>query len=276
MIFVADSQEAKLEENIESMHNLVENLNEYGYDLKELPMIVQYNKRDLEGISSIEELERILNPRKLPYFEAVAFKGIGVFDTLKSISKKVLDKARSKSEPEKKDKKELVSAVAQQHITTPAFARAEEIEIKSPQGSIPVMDNDKDVEEKVHYGSGLKDDAGKTQVSNEIREKEKEISVEPVKPKEILEKKEELGDQEKIKGQNLIRNQEEILKDMLKIKKTMDEMALNQLPVKIHREKIAFSPEEKVMVSPMLKQKKTKPVRIGFLRKWFEKITGRR
>jgi len=56
LIFVADSQAAKLEENIESMNNLIENLEEYGYVLEELPMIIQYNKRDLEEVSSLEEL----------------------------------------------------------------------------------------------------------------------------------------------------------------------------------------------------------------------------
>ena len=96
LVFVADSQRSKMDENVESYQNLVENLEEYGYELKKLPLVFQYNKRDLHDISSVDELERILNPRRLPHFEAVAARGIGVFDTLKCISKLVLDLAQGK------------------------------------------------------------------------------------------------------------------------------------------------------------------------------------
>lgn len=104
LVFVADSQRSKMDENIESLNNLIENLNEYGYVLENLPMVFQYNKRDLLEIFEIEELENVLNPRKLPYFEAVAIKGEGVFDTLKCIIKQVLDKAKGKPEIKKKEK----------------------------------------------------------------------------------------------------------------------------------------------------------------------------
>ncbi len=81
---------------MESYQNLVENLEGYGYNLEGLPLVFQYNKRDLSDISSAEELESTLNPKGLPHFEAVATKGIGVFDTLKCISKLVLDLAKGK------------------------------------------------------------------------------------------------------------------------------------------------------------------------------------
>ena len=96
LVFVADSQKSKMDENMESFQNLVENLSEYGYNLDKIPVVFQYNKRDLASISSVEELEEVLNPKGLPYFEAVASKGIGVFDTLKCISKLVLDQAKRK------------------------------------------------------------------------------------------------------------------------------------------------------------------------------------
>jgi signal recognition particle receptor subunit beta len=96
LAFVADSQRSKMEENIESYQNLVENLEGYGYDIEKLPLVLQYNKRDLSDISSVDELESILNPKGLPHFEAVATQGIGVFDTLKCISKLVLDLAKGK------------------------------------------------------------------------------------------------------------------------------------------------------------------------------------
>ena len=90
VVFVADSQVERLDANIESMHNLYENLSEYGLDLREIPFIIQYNKRDLPNISSLDELEAQLNPGKVPHFEAVSTRGIGVFDTLRAVSKQVI------------------------------------------------------------------------------------------------------------------------------------------------------------------------------------------
>ena len=90
VVFVGDSQVERLDANIESMHNLYENLGEYGLDLREIPFVIQYNKRDLPNTSSLTELEAQLNPGKVPYFEAVATRGIGVFDTLKAVSKLVI------------------------------------------------------------------------------------------------------------------------------------------------------------------------------------------
>jgi signal recognition particle receptor subunit beta len=96
LVFVADSQISKMDENIESLQNLKDNIEEYGYDINQLPMVIQYNKRDLPNIASIAELERILNPGGLPYFEASAVTGEGVFKTLKAISKMVLDQVRDR------------------------------------------------------------------------------------------------------------------------------------------------------------------------------------
>ena len=90
VVFVADSQVERLDANIESMHNLYENLGEYGLDLREIPFVIQYNKRDLPNTSSLQELEAQLNPSRIPHFEAVATRGIGVFDTLKAVSKQVI------------------------------------------------------------------------------------------------------------------------------------------------------------------------------------------
>ncbi len=94
VVFVADSQPDKMEENIESLVNLEENLVEYGYDIDDLPMVIQYNKRDLPGVLSVEDLNTRLNVRGLPHFEASATVGNGVFDTLKLIIKLVLEKAK--------------------------------------------------------------------------------------------------------------------------------------------------------------------------------------
>jgi hypothetical protein len=91
VIFVVDSQREKLQENIESFQNLTENLKEQGLDIKKIPLVIQYNKRDLPGALPVAELERELNTLGAPYFEAIAVTGEGVFPTLKKLSSMVLD-----------------------------------------------------------------------------------------------------------------------------------------------------------------------------------------
>ena len=90
VIFVADSQIERTEANLESVENLRTNLAEQGYDLDKVPYVIQYNKRDMPNIASIEELQEALNPANVPYYEACAASGEGVFETLKSVAKLVL------------------------------------------------------------------------------------------------------------------------------------------------------------------------------------------
>jgi signal recognition particle receptor subunit beta len=90
VIFVADSQAERTEANIEAMHNLYENLEAYGYDIEEIPFAIQYNKRDLPGTQSVDQLRSMLNPRGVPDFEGVAVDGTGVFETLQAVSKLVV------------------------------------------------------------------------------------------------------------------------------------------------------------------------------------------
>lgn len=85
LVFVVDSQEERCEENVESYNNLKDNLQSYGLSLKDIPMVIQYNKRDLPNILPINDLQLYVNHEGYTYFEAVALRGIGVFDTLKSI-----------------------------------------------------------------------------------------------------------------------------------------------------------------------------------------------
>jgi signal recognition particle receptor subunit beta len=94
VVFVADSQEARFEANIESLENLRTNLAEQGYNLDKLPYIVQYNKRDMPEVMSVEDLRKELNPTGVPEFEAVATQGTGVFETLKAVAKQVLTELR--------------------------------------------------------------------------------------------------------------------------------------------------------------------------------------
>ena len=88
--FVADSQDERMEANIESLDNLRFNLEEQGYNLDAIPYVIQYNKRDLPNAAPLEELQRLLNPTGAPEFEACATTGQGVFETLKATAKGVL------------------------------------------------------------------------------------------------------------------------------------------------------------------------------------------
>lgn len=122
VVFVADSQIERMEANLESMQNLYDNMLQHGYDLTRLPFVIQYNKRDLPNAAPVAELQQNLNPgwpvedaarqrmtpdpdrpgeylveqvegtwmERVPYFEAVALRGDGVFDTLRAVSKLVL------------------------------------------------------------------------------------------------------------------------------------------------------------------------------------------
>jgi mutual gliding-motility protein MglA len=90
IVFVADSQAERMEANIESYEALEKNLDKQGYEVNKLPLVLQYNKRDLPGVVSIRELEATFNPMKRPYFEAVASKGQGVMETLQAISQWVI------------------------------------------------------------------------------------------------------------------------------------------------------------------------------------------
>jgi signal recognition particle receptor subunit beta len=92
VVFVADSQTSRYDANIESLYNLHENLEEYKLKLSELPFVLQYNKRDMPDIITVDELEQELNPEGFPSQEAVAVTGEGVFDTLKAVAKGVLAK----------------------------------------------------------------------------------------------------------------------------------------------------------------------------------------
>ncbi|MCZ6766665.1 MAG: GTPase domain-containing protein [bacterium] len=90
LVFVADSQSSRYDANIESLYNLHENLEDYKLKLEEIPFVLQYNKRDMPDVITVEELEQELNPEQYPSVEAVAVQGTGVFDTLKAVAKGVL------------------------------------------------------------------------------------------------------------------------------------------------------------------------------------------
>ncbi len=90
VVFVADSQEDRMDANIEAIDNLQDNLKEHGYDFNKVPYVLQLNKRDLPNILPVDDLKKELVKRGEPVFEAVAFQGPGVFETLKEVARQVL------------------------------------------------------------------------------------------------------------------------------------------------------------------------------------------
>jgi len=90
VIFVADSQVERMDANVEAIENLVVNLKSQGYDLNNIPYVLQLNKRDLPNVAPLEEMVPLLKRKDEPVIEAIAMKGNGVFETLKAVAKLVL------------------------------------------------------------------------------------------------------------------------------------------------------------------------------------------
>ena len=96
VVFVVDSAPDKLQENIESFKNLEENLAEYGYQRESIPIILQYNKRDLPNAMPVDKLNALINKYGLPWNECIAVQGKGIFESLKIIGKLVIDNLNKK------------------------------------------------------------------------------------------------------------------------------------------------------------------------------------
>jgi signal recognition particle receptor subunit beta len=90
VVFVADSQKERMDANVEALDNLHDNLKEHGYDFKKIPYVLQLNKRDLPNALAVETLSKDLRRKNEAVIEAVAFQGVGVFETLKEIARQVL------------------------------------------------------------------------------------------------------------------------------------------------------------------------------------------
>lgn len=97
VVFVVDSQAERMDANLEAYESLGRSLDRQGYDLDKLPLVFQYNKRDLSGAVSVSELEATFNPTRRPYFEAVASRGVGVMETLQAVSQAVIRELRGGS-----------------------------------------------------------------------------------------------------------------------------------------------------------------------------------
>ena len=93
LVFVADSAPNRLRANAESMRNLRENLAEYGLSLENIPLVLQINKRDLPDALPVDMIRAVIDPQgQYPLFEAIAVKGQGVFEPLREVSRRVLER----------------------------------------------------------------------------------------------------------------------------------------------------------------------------------------
>jgi len=128
-VFVADSQMAAHEANAEALANLRANLQELGLRLEDVPVVFQFNKRDLNQIQSLDAMRRALNPGGAPDFEAAALHGVGVFETLKTVSRAALGAVRTKVSEE--NRREPVSRAPAPRPAAPAVA------VATPRAAIP-------------------------------------------------------------------------------------------------------------------------------------------
>jgi mutual gliding-motility protein MglA len=117
IVFVADSQTSMLDSNIESLTNLKANLAELDLGLEQLPVVFQYNKRDIRNIHTVEKLSEVLNPGGFPFYEAAALHGVGVYETLKGISRLAIQSVRHKLAPDAK-------AAGATSVSVPTAAKA--------------------------------------------------------------------------------------------------------------------------------------------------------
>ena len=146
IVFVADSQRAMKEANLESFANLKTNLAEIGVTLDELPLALQYNKRDLANILSVDELDEVLNREKAhESYEASAIHGQGVFETLKAISRLTLRSLKKRMQGEERAPARPSSATAKppQREASPPAAPSEParpaVPIEHAQGPRPTV-----------------------------------------------------------------------------------------------------------------------------------------
>lgn len=134
VVFVADSQRSLMDENRESLDNLRENLSSWGMTLEELPLVFQYNKRDLDDLIPVETFNQLLNPQGLPYVEASAINGVGVFETLKEVAKLTVPAVKEKVLGIKVGAEELAAAESRaQEVVREATQKDVEVEFVSPQ-----------------------------------------------------------------------------------------------------------------------------------------------
>ncbi|UCG77814.1 MAG: GTPase domain-containing protein [Nitrospirota bacterium] len=145
VVFVADSQEAMKEANIESYQNMKENLLENGLDINDIPIVYHYNKRDLPDIQSVDAISRDINPNGASFFEGVAIEGKGVEEAFQAVTKQLLKHIARKHRIDLSSKETM-------SVETPSLVEEEVIEELSPLEAIHADEMGMEAEETVEAG----------------------------------------------------------------------------------------------------------------------------
>lgn len=194
VVFVADSQKQMLEDNIESLNNLEENLKEYGKSIHEIPLVIQYNKRDLPDAMDLEDLHRHLNRYKAPFFTAVATQGQGVLETLTGICKLVINKLKKTAGILETEKDTFEDEMGK--ISGETFKR--------PEKKVLLPDDYSDEALKMLDVFGIQESQGTNkieEIQEDIEPIEEDILILEEKAKELIKEKEELRSREELKDE---------------------------------------------------------------------------
>ncbi len=193
IVFVADSQRPMLEANIESFKNLEENLADLGINIDDVPIVLQYNKRDLKNICSVEELNEALNKKGYPFVESIAITGKGVFETLKLISKYTLLSVRKKLNLDEVKKAEASKQPSNPVTTTKVdVEKQKEQEIKENKEDFYISEEEVEVEGEASAVESSSVEVPSKEVSpSDVRES---VAEEVVKENDKAKSEKELGD----------------------------------------------------------------------------------
>jgi signal recognition particle receptor subunit beta len=169
VIFVADSQRTMLDADLESHRNLHDNFSEMGIDLSDFPVVLQYNKRDLPDVMTLDEMNSKLNPLNGAFYEAVAPRGDGVLKTFAAISKLVLQDMQKNPERHNFSVGDIVAKTEAEPRVSPAVLRTPESEPEPSLPGAPLVDAKPAMaalEKKVD--EGVKVDLGKPSLENGV------------------------------------------------------------------------------------------------------------
>ncbi len=157
LVFVADSQIPLLDANLESFDSLRKNFQDQNLNFNQIPLVFQYNKRDLDNLVPVETFNKLLNPRRLPYVEAAAINGVGVFETLKEIAKLTVPLVRDKVpvDGRRPEAKVISEKRIEEAIEPEPLPKKEDIEFVAPLAAEPVkftkvrIKTDEEIEQEI-------------------------------------------------------------------------------------------------------------------------------
>ncbi len=262
IVFVVDSQAPLLEANIESLENLKQNLKDYNLSLTDIPVVFQYNKRDLKNILPVETLNKKLNPYGFKYFESIATTGKGVFETLREITRLTLDSVKNiivetgrrgiiaeevqnLKEASKKKKKKAKKEISQEQENN---IKKEEEKKETVFVSREEIDEIEDIEDIEDIGAEKSDEIEIEKV-DEIDEKKEtedknpnEIEMKESKEEEVEDKKEESED---LKGEE--EKEKATPKESKKIKVESEKEKEEKSDINIIKKNLSLSVNKKIL-----------------------------